>query len=93
MSEEVEVGIVIPSNPEDLKKLRAGVEEIVNSMTRVASESEYQKESVTELAKKFDVPKKFVKLMATDTFKMKFEKESNERSDYESLYESVMEGA
>ncbi len=45
--------IVVPSNPADLKKLKDGIEEITNSMTRVDGEKEYQKEAIEELSEQY----------------------------------------
>jgi len=82
--------IIIPSNPADLKKLRQGVEEIVNSMVRVDSEREYQKESIDELSEKFGIEKKHIRRMAVDHHKDSFDKKVGEFEDYTGLYESVM---
>lgn len=82
--------IIIPSNPADLKKLRDGVQEIANSLARMDSEREYQKESVAELAEKFNVDKKHIKRMAVDYHKDMFDKKMGEVEDYQQLYESVM---
>lgn len=83
--------IIIPSNPSDLKKLKDGVQELANSMTRVDSEREYQKEALTELEDATGIKKKHIKRMATDYHKNQFDEKSAEFDDYASLYESVME--
>jgi len=81
--------IVIPSNPADLKKLKDGIDEITNSMTRVDGEKEYQKEAIEELSEQTGIDKKYIRRMATDLFKNRFDEWVNEMDAYAQLYESV----
>ncbi len=83
--------IIVPSNPADLKKLKEGIRELTNSMTRVDGEKEYQKEAIEELAEQFVIEKKHIRRMAVDSHKDQFEKKAEEFDDYTQLYESVME--
>lgn len=82
--------VIIPSNPADLKKIKDVVAEITNSMVRVESEKEYQKEAVADLSEQFTIDKKFIRKMAVDSFKDQFEKNADEFDSYSTLYEKVM---
>lgn len=83
--------IIIPSSPADLKKLKDGIDEITNSMTRVDGEKEYQKEAIEELSEQTGIDKKYIRRMATDAHKDQFKKKVDEMDEYAQLYESVME--
>jgi len=83
--------IVIPSNPADLKKLKDGVQELANSMTRIDAERDFQKDALTDLEEATGIKKKHIKRMATDYHKNQFDEKTAEFDDYTSLYESVME--
>ena len=82
--------IIIPSSPTDQKKLYDGVQEIVNSMIRASSETEYQREALAELSEAFGIDKKHIRRMAVDTFKDAFDKKAKEFDDYSTLYETIM---
>lgn len=83
--------IVVPSNPQDLKKLKDGIEELTNSMTRVDGEKDFQKEAIENLSEESGIDKKHIRRMAVDSHKDQFKKKANEFDEYASLYESVME--
>jgi hypothetical protein len=47
---------MLPSNPKDLKKIDAALEEISNSKTRIEAERELIKEIVEGIAEDHDIP-------------------------------------
>ena len=83
--------ITIPSNPEDRKKLNQAVRLLSDSKTRQESESEYQKETVKELAKDFDIKAKWINQMVKDYHKQQFDKKKSEHEEYSDLYEIIMQ--
>ena len=48
---------VIPSNPADRKTILDALEEISNAKTRAEAEMDYIKETVSDLAEKFEIKK------------------------------------
>jgi archaellum component FlaC len=42
--------IILPSSPEDLKRIRGCMEEMSNSFTRMEAERDFQKEAINALA-------------------------------------------
>lgn len=82
--------IIVPSSPADQKKLREGINEIVESMFRSQSEREYQKEAISELSETFEIDAKHIRRMATDAFKDSFDKKAKEFDEYATLYETIM---
>lgn len=82
--------IVIPSSPTDQKKLYDGIQEIINSMVRASSETEFQREAIAELSEQFGIDKKFIRRMAVDAFKDEFDKKTREFDEYSALYETIM---
>jgi hypothetical protein len=83
-------GIVIPSNPADLKKIFGVIKEISNSKTRASAEGDYQTEAIKALAEEFSIDAKHLKRMANDYHKQQFEKKANEFDEYSALYEKVV---
>ena len=56
--------INMPNDPETLKTIKDALFEISASMTRVEGEKDFQKEALSELAEKTEVPKKYLARMA-----------------------------
>lgn len=83
--------IVIPSSPADLKKLNSAVKEIANSFVRMEGERDQVKEIIDEVHDITGIPKKHIRNMARDYHKHNFNQKVEEMSDYQQLYESVME--
>ena len=57
--------VILPSDENTLKELVASIQEVVQSKVRQASEQDYQKESIAAIAEKYELPKDFIKQMAT----------------------------
>lgn len=83
--------IIVPTTQKDLKAINAVMEEVSNSMTRMESEKDYQKEAFDELQEKYGIKAKHFRRMASDYHKDQFDKKVGEMEDYQSLYESVFE--
>ena len=81
--------VIIPSSPEDLKALKGFVTEMANSLTRMDSEREFQKDAVDEAAETYNLPKTMLKRMAVQYHKNTFDKVVSESEDFQELYESV----
>jgi len=83
--------IIIPSNPNDLKKLKEMVRVGSNSLARIDGEKEQLKDVIEEIAEQFDLPKKYVsKLISTD-HKRNFDQLQSESEDFNDLYEAVFD--
>jgi archaellum component FlaC len=72
--------IILPSSPEDLKRIRGCMEEMSNSFTRMEAERDFQKEAINALAEECEIPK-FHNQNVTDLIA--------EVSDIEALMESI----
>lgn len=81
---------VIPTNPEDLKKIKDACQEISDCMIRIDSEREQIKEIISNISEKYELPKKIISKMAKAHYKNTFDKEAAEQEDFETLYEMVM---
>jgi hypothetical protein len=79
-----------PSNPKDRERLEGVVKGIVNSMMRVSSEKEYQKEAIEAISEDLEIRKKAIRQMAKDSFEMTFNEKVDEFEEYRHLYETVM---
>jgi hypothetical protein len=83
--------IVIPSSPDDLKKIKDAMKEMVDCMIRISAERELQKDIIDNLSEQFpDIPKKYFGRMAKVMFKNSFDQVTGEMSDFETLYEAIV---
>lgn len=81
--------VIIPSSPEDRKKIRGALEEISNSLTRIEAERDLIRETIKEMSDQFQLPKKTLNKMAKVYHKQNFNQEVAEHEEFESLYEEI----
>ena len=84
--------MTLPSNPNDLKKLKAAIGEITNCMLRMDSERDQIKEIINDVADNYDVDKKQVRKIATTMYKSNYSDVVEENREFELLYETLVEG-
>jgi hypothetical protein len=78
------------SNPEDRKKLLDVLRECSASMTRIEGEKDYIKESVNDICKKLDLPKRLVSRMVKVYHKQNYDEEVAVHEQFETLYETIV---
>ena len=78
------------SNPEDRKKLLDVLRECSSSMTRMEGEKDYIKESVNDICKKLDLPKRLVSRMVKVYHKQNYDEEVAVHEQFETLYETIV---
>jgi len=83
----VNVNSLTPEQKKDLKKV---IQELDNSLTRIAAEREYQKEAIEEISTKLGLDKKLVKLMAKVHHKANFNDTVEENKTFEEFYDMVI---
>ena len=81
-------GIIIPSNPQDQKKIRECMEEISNSYTRTEGERSFVKEAIENLAEEVDIPKKILRKMSRIYHKQNMSAVAGEIEDTKALMET-----
>lgn len=79
------------SSPEDRAKIKAALKDISNLMTKVEDIRATIKESLTELSKEYDIPKRTINKMAKVYHKQSFFETQQENDEFETLYETVVE--
>lgn len=79
------------SSPADRAKIKKMLSEISNSMTRIAAERDLIKETIAELSKEFELPKKYLNRMAKVYHKQNFQIEQANHEEFEDLYVSIVE--
>lgn len=77
------------SNPEDRKKLLGAIKEIDNSMVRVSSERDFQKDAITAIADELDLEKKYVRKLASIYNKQNMSQVQQETEEVIELYEMI----
>lgn len=75
---------------EQKQQLKKGIQELDDSMTRVAAERELQKEAIADLAEKLGLDKKLIRRMAKVHHKANFSSEMEENKMFEEFYEGVL---
>lgn len=81
--------LIIPSSPEDRKKILAALNEGSDSMTRIAAERELLKEIIDTVSEDFDLPKKYVRKMINVHYKSSILSVNAENEDLVELYTAV----
>ena len=76
----------------DRKKLKGAIQELNDSMTRVAAEKELQKESITKICDELGLDKKLVRKMSKTYFNANFNSEVEEQKTFEEFYEIIING-
>ncbi len=85
--------IILPSNPADIKAIMNAMIEIDGAMIRAQAEKDYIKESIKDLADKFQLDKKHLSKFARAYHKQQFKDQLNEAEDYEALVATLVPSA
>lgn len=75
---------------QERKELRGVLQELNDSMTRVAAEKELQKEAVNTICDKLDFNPKILKKMAKVYYKANFNQEAADQQEFEDFYNLVV---
>ena len=86
-------GVIVPASPVDRQKLKAQLTECVNCLQRISSEREAMKDIIKAITENFDIPKNVAGKLARTMYKSDFAKVRAEHDDFETLYETIVEGA
>lgn len=72
------------------KELKEAIVQLNDSQTRVASERDYQKETINSINDKTGVDKKIIRRMAKVYFKANYAQEQEDNRSFEEFYDGVM---
>jgi hypothetical protein len=72
------------------KELKEAIVQLNDSLTRVASERDYQKDSINAISDKTGVDKKIIRRMAKVYFRANYTQEQEENRQFEDFYDGVM---
>jgi hypothetical protein len=78
------------SNPADREKLLKVIRECSDSMTRAEAEKDYIRESISEISKVLQLPKRLVARMVKVYHKQNYDEEVAVHEQFETLYETVV---
>ena len=81
--------VIVPSSPEDRKKILDALVEISNSLTRIEAERDLIKEILQKMQDECEIPKKLSRKLAKVYHKRNYEEELAEQNDFVEVYESV----
>lgn len=81
--------VIVPSSPEDRKKILAALNEGSDSLTRISAERDLIKEIVNAVSEEFDLPKKYVNKMISVHYKSSIISVNAENEDLVELYTAV----
>jgi DNA repair ATPase RecN len=82
--------VIIPSSPEDRKKVLEALKEFSNSLARIEAEQTLQKEILNRLEDEFELPKKYMRKVARVYHKQNLNEVRAEVSEVEDIYESIV---
>lgn len=77
----------------DRQVLRGAILELNDSMTRVSSERDLQKDIIDKLTDKLGIDKKIVRRMAKTYYKANYSSEVEDNKAFEEFYETVINGS
>lgn len=77
-------------NESQKAELKNAIRELNDSMTRVAAERDFQKDTINAISDKTGVNKKIVRRMAKVYFKSNYAEEQEENRQFEEFYDGVM---
>lgn len=75
---------------EQKDRLRNSIRELNDSMTRVASERDFQKQTIDDVSDKTGVDKKIIRRMAKVYFRSTYQQEQEDNRQFEEFYDGVM---
>jgi hypothetical protein len=81
--------VIVPTNPADLAKIKAAIQEVSNVMTMIEAKRDFIGDEVKNISETYDIPTKYVRKMVKVFHKQTFHREMEEMSDFESLYYAV----
>lgn len=82
----------VPTDPNELKKLKLMIVEMTHAMSRADGEKEHIKTIASEAAEQFGIQKKLVNKIARTMYKSNYASLQEENEQFELLYESVTGG-
>jgi hypothetical protein len=85
-----QMAVNILSNEADRDKLFKVVKECSDSMTRIEGENDFIKESISDISKQLQLPKKLVSRLVKVYHKQNFDEEVAVHEQFETLYETVV---
>jgi len=83
------MNIIIPTSPNDKKKIKDCMQEISNSMARTEGERCFIKEAIEALEDEVNIPKKILRKMATAFHKQNITEMVTDIEDIEALLEAT----
>jgi nitrate reductase NapAB chaperone NapD len=82
--------IVIPSNPADIKRIKDAVKQFSDCLVRVEGERDEMKAIADMIQEDLEIPKKVFVRLAKVFHKQSYDKEVQEKTDFEEFYEKIM---
>lgn len=80
-------GIVLPSSPEDRKRLIGAFDEILNCLAQIEAQQDLKKDIIQRIHEEFEIDKKIIAKAVSVIHKDNFQKVAAELDDLESLVE------
>lgn len=86
-----QASIVIPSDPNERKKMENSIKEISNSLTRIESEKDNIKSIVSDMVDVYTIPKTIINRIAKIYHKQSSATDFGQMEDTQALYETLFE--
>jgi hypothetical protein len=85
-----QLAVNVLSNDADRQKLFKVVKECSDSMTRIEGENDFIKESIADISKQLQLPKKLVSRLVKVYHKQNYDEEVAVHEQFETLYKTVV---
>jgi hypothetical protein len=88
--QQFDAGIIVPTNPEDRKKIKAILDEIVECKQKIAFQQILIKEQIDLIVEDYKIPKKMATKLANTFYKESLDAERATNETLVELYEAVV---
>jgi lysyl-tRNA synthetase class I len=87
----IDASYILPSNPEDRKKIKSQLQEIAAALHWIDDKKSYIKDVTDDLHAKFKIPKKMSSKLAKTLHKHDYDKQAEESDLFKLFYEEVID--
>lgn len=82
--------VIIPTNPEDLKKIKSVMKTISDSLTSIEGHRSLINEEIKAVAEEYSIPSRLIRKMAKTFHKQTINAEIQAMEEFEVLYDRVI---
>lgn len=83
--------LILPTSPADIKKLKGAIEEAAMCLQKIADQQSHLKDIYDLIKEELNIHPKYSRKLAKTYYKSNFQDVKAENSEFEKLYQAVLE--